>query len=314
MYEPDDDSDSQPMSGGRIPGAPGAAAFIAKASSGAAIPIVIAAPHGGRVYSQSLLRDLRHGQAVALKLEDRYVDTLAQAVAAATGAALLVAQAPRALIDLNRAPEDIDWDMFQREARPAGVLPMSSRRARSGLGLVPRRLPGMGELWRRKLDAQELAERIDYVHAPYHAALATMLATARERWGAVLLIDLHSMPSLSSRPGAPGAQVVLGDRFGASCHGRIVAGAFAHFAQVGREAAHNQPYAGGYVLERHGDLRGGIHALQVEIDRARYLDGALAEPGPGMDGMIEDLAKLVRRLATIVADLGHGNGWALAAE
>jgi N-formylglutamate amidohydrolase len=95
----------------------------------------------------------------------------------------------------------------------------------------------------------------------------------------------------------------------------VVAAAFGHFAQCGREAAHNRPYAGGYVLERHANPRKGIHALQVEIDRSRYLDSAFAEPGAGMAGVIEDLAELVRRLAPVVADLGQDAGdWPLAAE
>jgi N-formylglutamate amidohydrolase len=307
------ESDSQQSHGGRIPGAPGTPAFVVEARGSSAVPVLIAAPHGGRVYPPALLADLRHGEAGALRLEDRCVDLVARALARATGAALLVAQAPRAMVDLNRAPDDIDWEMFTRESRPAGPVPVPSRRARSGLGLVPRRLPGTGELWRRRFDGADLAARIEGIHAPYHAALAEVLAGLRERWGAALLIDLHSMPPLPSRHGMPGAQVVVGDRFGAACHGSLVAAAFAHFAQVGREAAHNRPYAGGYVLERHADPRGGIHALQIEIDRARYLDAALVEPGPGMAGMVEDLAALVRRLASAVAELG-GAGWSAAAE
>jgi N-formylglutamate amidohydrolase len=315
MIDRSDESDSQQERGGRIPGISGAAAFTLEARKASAIPIVIAAPHGGRAYPPFLLHDFRHGEAPLLRLEDRHVDKLARGVADATGASLLVAQAPRALIDLNRAPEDIDWDMVERGAHPAGGAPAAGRRARSGLGLFPRRLPGLGELWRRRLGAEDLAERMDGVHEPYHLALAGELARLRDRWGAALLIDLHSMPPLAARLGAASAQVVIGDRFGASSHGSLVAATFAHFAQCGREAAHNRPYAGGYVLERHANPRKGIHGLQVEIDRSRYLDAALVEPGAGMAGMIEDLAKLVRRLAPVVADLGQdAGGWPLAAE
>ncbi|HUD28153.1 MAG TPA: N-formylglutamate amidohydrolase, partial [Novosphingobium sp.] len=205
--------------------------------------------------------------------------------------------------------------MVERAAHPDRGTPMPSRRARSGLGLFPRRLPGLGELWRRRLDAQDLAERMSGIHAPYHLALENELARLRDRWGAALLLDLHSMPPLVTRPGVPSAQVVVGDRFGASCHGGVTAVTFAHFAQCGREAAHNRPYAGGYVLERHANLRKGLHALQIEVDRARYLDAGLAEPSAGMAGMIADLAGLVRRLAPVVADLGRdAGGWPLAAE
>ena len=317
MVEGSVESDSQRGGGGWIPGAPGLSAFTLHGGDPSAIPVLIAVPHGGRVYPRALLRDLRHSETVAQRLEDRYIDKVAQGVARATGAGLLVAHAPRALIDLNRSPEDIDWEMFVRADRPEGPAALPSRRARSGLGLVPRRLPGSGELWRRQLEGGELADRLAGIHAPYHDTLAKALQALHERWGAALLIDLHSMPPLPARPGMAPPQIVVGDRFGAACNGGLVAAAFAQLAETGREAAHNRPYAGGYVLERHGDPRRGIHALQLEIDRSRYLDPALLDPGAGMPTMVEDLGALVRRLATVVSELGQdggGKGWPLAAE
>ncbi|SFG27972.1 N-formylglutamate amidohydrolase [Novosphingobium sp. CF614] len=325
MIERSGESDSQGNlqgnvhreAGGWIPGAPGIPAFVLHAREPSAIPVLIAVPHGGRAYPSALLHDMRHSGSVVLRLEDRFVDRLAQGIARATGANLLVANAPRAMIDLNRAPDDVDWDMFARAERPEGAAGVPSRRARSGLGVIPRRLPGTGELWRRRLESADLADRIEGIHAPYHAALAQALLALRERWGAALLIDLHSMPPLPVRAGTATPEVVVGDRFGAACHGSLVATAFSQLAESGREAAHNRPYAGGYVLERHADPRGGIHALQLEIDRSRYLDADLVEPGPGMAAMIEDLSVLVRQLAAMVSDLGqeaNGKGWPLAAE
>lgn len=317
MAETRGESDSQTERGGWIPGAPGLPAFTLQAAEPSAIPVLIAVPHGGRAYPRALLDDMRHSESVALRLEDRYVDYLAHGIARETGASLLVANAPRAMVDLNRAPADVDWDMFLRSERPSGPLSLPSRRVRSGLGVIPRRLPGIGELWRRRLRKEDLEERIDGVHQPYHAALANALLALRERWGAALLIDLHSMPPLQGRIGAAGAQVVIGDRFGATCHGSVVATAFAQLAAFRREAAHNRPYAGGYVLERHADPRAGIHALQIEIDRSRYLDSDMVEPGAGMAAMIQDLSVLVRQLAAVVSDLGQDSSdreWPLAAE
>jgi N-formylglutamate amidohydrolase len=316
------DSDSQQGStGGRIPGAPGIAAFRVLAPEPSILPVMIAVPHAGRAYPKPLLRELRHPGSAVLKLEDRYVDKVGQAVARATGAALLFAQAPRAMIDLNRAPEDVDWEMFGKAARPDEPLhagpSTSSRRARTGLGLIPRRLPGIGELWRRRHDEQDLTARIAQIHQPYHAQLAAMLAQLRERWGAALLIDLHSMPPLAPRAGQPAAEFVIGDRFGAASHGSLVAAAFSHFAERQRPAAHNRPYAGGYVLERHAHPRLGVHALQIEIDRSCYLDSQLLEPGPGFDEVVDVLSALVRKLAGAVADLADPSGernWPLAAE
>lgn len=309
--------DSRSHGGGRIPGAPGIPAFTVQIRQPSAIPVLIAVPHGGRAYPRGLLQDLRHGESVALRLEDRYVDRLAHGIAKATGASLIVANAPRAMIDLNRAPDEVDWEMFVKSDRPAGEIQTPGRRARSGLGIIPRRLPGLGELWRRRLEGFELRERMEGIHDPYHAALGDVLSGLRERWGAALLIDLHSMPPLLPRPGTPAPEVVVGDRFGASCHGSLVAAAFSQLACAGREAAHNRPYAGGYVLERHARPSSGVHALQLEIDRSRYLDAGLLEPGAGMSTMIEDLVALVRRLADAVAGLALDSGgktWPLAAE
>lgn len=307
-----DESDSQRREpGGAIPGAPGIPAFVATSAVPSSLPLLIAVPHAGRAYPRALLRDMRHADLAALKLEDRYVDRLAVSVAREIGAGLVVAQAPRAMIDLNRAPDDIDWDMFTREARPARTLQAPSRRARSGLGLIPRRLPGLGEIWRRRQERADLESRIDQVHEPYHARIAYDLADLRARWGAALLIDLHSMPPLAPGPTGFVPQFVVGDRFGGSCHGSLTAAAFSHLQEAGAAVSHNRPYAGGYVLERHGDPQHGIHALQLEIDRGTYLDSRFAEPGEGFEAVVTLLTGLARRLAQEVSQLGQSGGDAL---
>jgi N-formylglutamate amidohydrolase len=221
------------------------------------------------------------------------------------------------MIDLNRAPDDVDWDMIAGVPKAARPAEAASPRARSGLGLIPRRLPLLGDLWRRRQEVDELNARIDGIHTPYHAQLETMLTTLRDRWGAALLIDLHSMPPLVSRAGQPAAEFVIGDRFGASCHGSLVAAAFSQLGQAQRLAAHNRPYAGGYVLERHAKPAGGIHAMQIEIDRSAYLDAQMAEPGPGFTDVAAVLVQMVERLAGVVAELANEGGepiWPLAAE
>jgi len=309
--------DSERRHGGSIPGGQGMPAFTLSLPEPSALPVLIAVPHGGRAYPGSLLERMRHPGFAALRLEDRYVDRLGEAVARATGASLLVAQAPRAMIDLNRAIEDVDWEMFAR-GKPASVGSYTPGfRARSGLGLIPRRLPGLGELWKRRHDEADLAARIDGIHTPYHACLGETLQRLRDRWGAALLLDLHSMPPLGWRGGLSPPEFVLGDRFGTSCHGALVASTFAFMAQHRRASAHNRPYAGGYVLERHADPGLGVHALQLEVDRSSYLDARLVEPGEGFAAMVELLGDLVRRLADEVAELGRTGdrgGWAEAAE
>ncbi len=312
----DTSADSLPFLGGQIPGSAGVPAFSLAGADPSPIPVLIAVPHAGRAYPGSLLERMRNPGFAALRLEDRYVDKLAQQVAHATGAKLLIAQAPRATIDLNRACDDIDWDMFRRGA-PGDVGSYTPGRARSGLGLIPRRLPGLGELWKRRHDESDLAARIAGIHQPYHETLAQALAGLRDRWGAALLLDLHSMPPLTLRGGQPPPEFVLGDRFGATCHGSLVGSAFSYFAMMRRGAAHNRPYAGGYVLERHGAPGDGLHALQLEVDRSSYLDSRLAEPGKGFAAMAHLLTGLVRQLAGEVATLGQinpGMRWRDAAE
>jgi N-formylglutamate amidohydrolase len=312
------DSDEMPQnkSGGVIPGTDSMPAFTLYGTDPSRLPVLIAVPHAGRAYPGNLVERMRHPGHAAMRLEDRLVDRLGQEVARSTGAALLVAHAPRAMIDLNRAPDEVDWEMFARGRPPSADSYSPGLRVRSGLGLIPRRLPGLGELWKHRHDEAELSARIDGVHDPYHACLADTLIELRNRWGAALLIDLHSMPPLGARDGKPAPQFVVGDRFGASCHGALVASCFDHFAQARRGSAHNRPYAGGYVLERHGAPESGIHALQLEVDRSCYLDARLAEPGQGLSDVVTILAGLVRRLASQVAELGQAGSasWPQAAE
>jgi N-formylglutamate amidohydrolase len=329
-----DSQGSVTVRGGVIPGLRDVAAFRGRAANPASIPVVLAAPHGGRRYPADVLAALRVPEHVLLRLEDRLVDHLAEAVARETGAPFIIAEAPRAMIDLNRSVEDIDWDMFANVPRPlpcrAGAgqehngnsahhghpahQAHSGHRARSGLGLVPRRLPGVGELWKGRLDHAELGRRIAAIHQPYHATVESLVEQVQQQWGAVLLIDLHSMPPLPANGGAA-AQFVIGDRFGTACDGELVASLFSYLAAARRPVAHNRPYAGGFVLDRHARRNAGIHAVQIEIDRTCYLDAAMAEPGPGFDAVVALLVGMVRRLAGDVAALGRDRlRWRAAAE
>lgn len=304
--------DSLRERGGIIPGGSGQAAFTLTRRDPAPLPILLAVPHAGRAYPPELASFMRNAGASSLRLEDRLVDMLAETVARETGASLLVAHAPRAMVDLNRSPDDMDWDMVAGGSPDISGRLAAGRRARSGLGLVPRRLPGMGEIWKGRISMEALQARIDRVHRPYHAALAQHLEHLRDVWGAALLIDLHSMPPLGAKRGVhAAADFVIGDRFGASCDTALSASALALFAAERRRAAHNRPYAGGYVLDRHASPGRSIHAMQIEICRAAYLDPQLREPGRGMAATAAVLGRLVRRMAE---ELMSGRNLALAAE
>lgn len=307
------------ISGGRVPGLVGAPAFTLTRPSRLRLPVLVAVPHAGRAYPADVTARMREPGHAQLRLEDRHVDRLGVAVARETGVALLVAHAPRALLDLNRAEDDIDWDMIEG-GRPDGApLPepgaRGNARARSGLGLVPRRLPGSGEIWKGRLAPAELATRIEGIHSAYHLALAAELVRIRDEWGAALLVDLHSMPPLRAADGERRAPVlVLGDRFGASCHNALMGRALAHLERRGVPAAQNRPYSGGYVLDRHGEPHAGTHAIQIEVCRATYLDRQLSEPGAGLPAVAGMLAALLRELGAEAAMLGGQEGLRQAAE
>lgn len=307
------------ISGGVVPGLAEAPAFTLTRPERLRLPVLVAVPHAGRAYPQAVTARMRDATLAQLRLEDRHADRLGVAIARETGAALLVAHAPRALLDLNRAEDDVDWDMIEggRPADAASAEPgqRSNARARSGLGLVPRRLPGSGEIWRGRLAPAELDARIEGIHRAYHASLAEELSRIRAEWGAALLVDLHSMPPLRPAEGETRAPlVVLGDRFGASCHNALVGRALAHLETRGVPASQNRPYSGGYVLDRHGAPRDGIHAVQIEVCRATYLDRHLAEPGAGLPAIAAMLAGLVRELGAETALLGGGEQLRQAAE
>nr|WP_298928640.1 N-formylglutamate amidohydrolase [uncultured Erythrobacter sp.] len=307
------------VKGGAVLGELHGPAFTHVAPQSMPLPVLIAVPHAGRVYPSETLAQMRDIELSQLRLEDRFVDLLGVEIAKATGTGLMVAHAPRAMLDLNRADDDVDWEMVEgpgrRTTKPEPVLTGTNRRARSGLGLVPRRLPGFGEIWRQRLARDELDGRIDRIHRPYHTYLARELERIRDEWGAALLIDLHSMPPLRRQSGQEKAPTfVLGDRFGASCHNSLISRAFRFLDQQGHSVSHNRPYSGGYVLDRHASPPRGLHAMQVEVCRSAYLDDRLDEPTKALKPLAQMLAVLVRELGAETARLGASGQLQQAAE
>jgi N-formylglutamate amidohydrolase len=252
-------------------------------------PVVIAVPHAGRHYPTSLIADAAVPLSRLRQLEDRRADLLI-APAIAQGVTAFVAEHARAWIDLNRDPREIDTGMIEGTP-PEGLI--HSSRARNGLGLVPRHIGGGPPLWRRKFSSEELVRRIAEVHKPYHDAIAAALAAARARFGIAILLDCHSMPPIrqAQRQGAAPA-VVIGDRFGRSADGAFGDMVETIARQAGFPSARNTPYAGGYSLDLHGAPPRRMHALQIEIDRSRYLDRHLDGAGDGLaevQGLVTDI-------------------------
>jgi N-formylglutamate amidohydrolase len=249
-----------------------------------ASPVVIAVPHAGRHYPAALLAASAAPRSVLEQLEDRHADLLVtQAVA--EGAVAIVAQLARAWIDLNRGPDETE------PPEGSGTV-ATSPRARSGLGLGPSRR-GRQRLLRRLPDDGAIAERLAAVHEPYHRALDDALAAAVRLHGRATLLDCHSMPPLRG-----GVQLVVGDLHGQTADPALVEAALEAGRGAGYRVALNRPYAGAYTLARHA-RRPEIDAIQVEVDRAAYLDPSLREPGPGLDRAAAAVAALCRRLGEI---------------
>ncbi|HWL47779.1 MAG TPA: N-formylglutamate amidohydrolase, partial [Sphingomonadaceae bacterium] len=252
-------------------------------------------PHAGRLYPAALRARAAVPLATLAALEDRHADLLI-AEAAAAGHIVFVARRARSWIDLNRDPREIDPALVEPPPRAHDII--VSAKVRGGLGLIPRRLNGSGELWRAPLSAAELARRIARDHGPWHDALAAALTAAQTRFGAALLLDCHSMPPVTTANGGAAPEIVIGDRYGRSASGVLVARLVAIAEAMGFAVACNTPYAGGYTLDRHGVPARGRHAIQIEIDRRLYLEPDLRAPGPG----VVPIGAMLARMAAAMAD------------
>ncbi len=272
--------------------------------SGAA---VFSSPHSGRAYPEAFVRRARLGPTELRASEDAFVDRLF-AAAPAHGAPLLAATAPRAYVDLNRAPDELDPAVIEG-VRATGLNP----RVAAGLGVIPRVVAEGAAIYAGKITRAEAADRLARCHAPYHEALAGLMRRARARWGVAVLYDCHSMPTdaLKAAPRVRGRrpEIVLGDRFGSSAADWAVAEAQAAFEAAGFAVARNTPFAGGYITQRYGRPAQSFHAIQIEVDRALYLDEARIEPGPDFAAVAAALEGVVARLCA--AGMSRG---ALAAE
>ena len=233
-------------------------------------PFIFNSPHSGRTYPAAFLKASRLTAPALRKSEDAYVDLLLAGVVN-IGATLMHAHFPRAYLDLNREPYELDPALF------SGTLPdyanTHSLRVVGGLGTIARVVNEQEEIYRSQLPVSAALERISRLYKPYHAALSGLLNEARQQFGYAVLIDFHSMPSYQGdRSNIQKADFVLGDRFGTSCPREMVRTIERFLAGLGYKVTLNKPYAGGYITEHYGNPAEGVHALQIEVNRALYMD------------------------------------------
>lgn len=261
-------------------------------------PVVFASPHSARDYPWSFLRRTVLDEHTIRSSEDAYVDRLFEC-APTFGAPFLKAGAPRAFVDLNRAQDELDPALIEG-VRKQGHNP----RIASGLGVVPRVVANGRAIYRGKIPLSEAQARIRDYWVPYHDQLQILLNGAKMRFGEAILVDCHSMPHEAvesiARAGARRPEVVIGDRFGAAASGAIVDRIEAAFASAGLHVVRNTPFAGAYICQAYGRPARNQHAIQIEIDRAIYMNEQAVRP----NAYFQTFRKLLRGVIAEVASIG----------
>lgn len=261
--------------------------YLIQAPAEQRVPFVFASPHSGRIYPQTFLRLSRLSALSLRRSEDAYVDKLFSGVVG-LGAPLIAARFPRAWLDANRGPGELDATMF--DAPLSIAVETAGPRVVAGLGVIPRIVRDGADIYRTKLPPDD-AERRLVLHRRYHAALSLLVRETLERFGTAVVIDCHSMPSVAGAP-----DIVLGDRYGTAASNTLLRQAEHAFRLQRFNMGRNVPYAGGYTTQLYGQPKRGIHALQVEINRVLYLDEEPIEP-------IADFAVLRERLHAALNEL-----------
>ena len=262
------------------------------------VPLVFSSPHSGRDYPAELTAASKLDTMQLRRSEDAFVDEIF-AAAPDFGAPLLRALFPRAYVDVNREAYELDPTMFD-EPLPDYVR-TNSPRITAGLGTIPRIIADGAGIYKGKLKFKQAQQRIETCHRTYHQTLKQLIKQTRSEFGGAVLIDCHSMPSA----GAPGVRshvlknldMVLGDCHGVSCATVLTDVAENTLVALGYRVQRNQPYAGGFITRHYGRPHKGQHALQIEINRALYMDECAIQRGPGLIGLIRDINRLIQALA-----------------
>jgi N-formylglutamate amidohydrolase len=269
-------------------------------------PAVFNSPHSGSIYEESFLETSRLDALTLRRSEDCYVDELFACVTD-LGSPLLRANFPRAYLDVNREPYELDPRMF-RETLP-GFANTTSVRVAGGLGTIPRIVSEGEEIYRTPLALSEALDRIEKLYRPYHRTLTRLISEVHGKFGSVLLVDCHSMPSsaVAFQQSSLGrkADIVLGDRHGAACAYEITAYLEELFVEQGFCVLQNKPYAGGFITQNYGAPTSGHHALQVEINRSLYLNERTLEKSSDFPLILQCIREVLQRFLPVVEGLLH---------
>jgi N-formylglutamate deformylase len=260
-------------------------------------PALFNSPHSGSTYPHEFLALSRLDIGTLRRSEDSFVDELMAGVVA-HGYPLMRAHFPRCFVDVNREPYELDPRMF--DGRLPSFANTRSMRVAGGLGTVARVVGDAQEIYDQRIPIDDALARIESLYKPYHRALRKLFTRLHRDFGAAMLIDCHSMPSTAGhKDERPRPEFVLGDRYGTSCVGVVAETVEQTLRGMGYTVSRNKPYAGGFITEHYGNPAAGLHAIQLEINRALYMDERRYLRAPGFDRLAADLVTLARRLGEI---------------
>jgi len=266
-------------------------------------PIIFNSPHSGSVYPLEFLNASRIDLAALRRSEDSFMDELIGGLSA-RGFPTVTVNFPRSYVDVNREPYELDPRMF------AGRLPSfantRSMRVAGGLGTIPRVVGDGQEIYRERLAVDDALARIEALYKPYHRALRRLINKAHQAFGTVIVVDCHSMPSIGvSRDEPRRPDMVIGDRYGTSCAGLLADMVEDTMGRLGYSVGRNKPYAGGFITEHYGNPASGLHTIQLELNRAIYMDERRRERSDRFAQVAADFAHLADALANVpLGDLG----------
>jgi N-formylglutamate deformylase len=260
-------------------------------------PVLFNSPHSGRVYPGGFLLTSRLDLATLRRSEDSFVDDLICGLVE-RGHPIMRAHFPRCYVDVNREPYELDPRMF--EGRLPSFANTRSMRVAGGLGTVARVVGDAQEIYDQRISVAEALRRIELLYKPYHRALRRLFIRLHREFGAAILVDCHSMPSgTAGRDERPRADLVIGDRYGTSCVPVVSETLERVLRDFGYAVSRNKPYAGGFITEHYGNPATGLHAVQLEINRALYMDERRYERSASFDRLAGELEILAERLAEI---------------
>jgi len=266
-------------------------------------PIIFNSPHSGSAYPDAFLSASRIDLPTLRRSEDSFMDELIGGLSG-RGFAVVRVHFPRSYVDVNREPYELDPRMF------AGRLPSfantRSMRVAGGLGTIPRVVGDGQEIYRERLAVDDALARIETLYKPYHRALRRLINRVHQTFGTVVVVDCHSMPSIGvSRDEPRRPDVVIGDRYGTSCASLLPDTVEDIMSRLGYSVGRNKPYAGGFITEHYGNPASGLHVVQLELNRAVYMDERRREKGARFAQVAADFATLADVLATVpLGDLG----------